>query len=151
MKVPCEVPTTGRSSISEFKPSQVTNLYWLAAERRKGKYPKPTARSGKWLIFVGNDQVDNVWATIKKAVEEGKLGDRAKVSSARPNPLSQSPGRHVICTYTYDYADKKDVMRVRRQLTKLGIKEKIPYKADEDTMGGKYRKLGHKRISKYFE
>jgi len=29
-----------------------------------------------------------MWAKIKKAVEEGKLGDRAKVSTAKPSPLT---------------------------------------------------------------
>ncbi len=143
--------TTVRDSVSEFKPSQVTDVYWLTAERRKGKYPKATARSGKWLIFVRNDEVDEVWAMISEAVREGKLGNRAKVSTAKPNPLSRDPARHVLCIYTYDYANKKDVIRVRRELRRLGITEKIPYKADEDAVAGKYRKLGHMRISKYFE
>jgi hypothetical protein len=140
-----------RNSVSGVKPSQVTDVYWLTADRRKGKYPEATARNGKWLIFVGNDEVDELWAIVSEAVEEGKLGNQAKVSTAKPNPLSQDPARRVICIYTYDYADKKDVMRVRRELRRLGVTEKIPYKADEDTLAGKYQKLGHRKISKYFE
>jgi len=142
---------TARDSVSESKPSQVTDVYWLTAERRRGGYPKATARSGKWLVFVRNDEVDEVWALISEAVREGKLGNQAKVSTAKPNPLSRDPTRHVLCIYTYDYANKKDVIRVRRELRRLGITEEIPYKADEDTVAGKYRKLGHMRISKYFE
>ena len=37
---------------SSAKPSEVTNVYWIYAIRKKGRYPKATERSGKWLIFV---------------------------------------------------------------------------------------------------
>ena len=35
----------------DAKPSEVTEVYWICAIRKKGDYPKPTTRSGKWLIF----------------------------------------------------------------------------------------------------
>ncbi len=136
---------------SDAKPSEVTDVYWIYAERKRGKYPKATPRSGKWLIFVDPENVDEVWAKIKKAVEEGKLGDSAKVSTAKPNPLAGKSKAHVICVYTYDWTDEKDVKRIREELRKLGITNKIPYKADEDTLKGKYRITGHRRISKYYE
>ena len=102
-------------------------------------------------IFVDPENVDEVWAKIKKAVEEGKLGDSAKVSTAKPNPLAGKSRAHVICVYTYDWTDENDVKRIREELRKLGITNKIPYKADEDTLKGKYRITGHRRISKYYE
>jgi hypothetical protein len=132
------------------KPSEVTNIYWIYAERKKGKYPKPR-RSGKWLIFVDPKNVDEVWAKIKKATEEGKLGDDVKVATAKPNPLAGKSGANVICVYTYDWTDEKDVKRVREELRKLGVVNKIPYKSDEDTLSGKYRVTGHTKISKYYE
>jgi len=107
-------------------------------------------KSGKWLVFVERDNVDKIWQKIKVAVENGTLGMAAKVSTARPNPLSIKPNIHVICVYTYDWTDKNDVMRVREELTKLGIVSKIPYKADADTNKSRYRKTGHTRISKYY-
>ena len=136
---------------SDAKPSEVTDVYWIYAKRREGKYPKPTRRSGKWLVFVEKKDVDEVWAEIKKAVEGGKLGSDAKVATAKPNPHATNPNRRVICVYTYDYTDDKDVMRVREGLRTLGITNKIPYKTDEDTLSGKYQITGHTRISKYFE
>ena len=136
---------------SDAKPSKVTDVYWIYAIRKKGKYPKATPRSGKWLIFVDPENVDEVWAKIKKAVEEGKLGDSAKVSTAKPNPLAGKSRAHVICVYTYDWTDENDVKRIREELRNLGITNKIPYKADEDTLKGKYRITGHRRISKYYE
>lgn len=133
------------------RPSQVTEVYWVEAVRKKGGYPSPTAKSGKWLIFVKADEVDRVWGKFKKAVENGKLGNRAKVATAKPNPRARTSERRVICVYTYNYSDKEDVMRIRQELRKLGIAERITYKADEDTLAGKYRISGHRRIGKYYE
>ncbi len=107
--------------------------------------------SGKWLIFIDRTQVDNIWARIKRATEEGKLGDGAKVSTAKTNPNSTDLSKNVICVYTYDWTDKDDVMRIREELRQIGITWKIPYKSDLDTIRGKYIVKGHGRISKYFE
>lgn len=92
-----------------------------------------------------------MWAKIKAAVEEGKLGDSAKVATAKPNPLAGRSKARVICVYTYDWTDEKDVKRIREELRKLGITNRIPYKADEDTLSGKYRIAGDRGISKYYE
>jgi len=136
---------------SDAKPSEVTEVYWIYSIRRKGEYPKSTVRSGKWLIFVDKEDVDEIWAKIKKATEDGKLGDSSKVGTAKQNPNATNPDTKIICVYTYDWTDEKDVRRVRTELRKLGILNKIPYKADEDTLAGKYRIKGHRKISKYYE
>lgn len=136
---------------SECKPSDVIDAYWIYAIRKEGKYPKATQKSGKWLVFVDIKNVDEVWTKIKKATEEGKLGSGAKVATARLNPNATNPNTKVICVYTRDWTDKEDVKRVREELRKLGITNKIPYKADKDTRSGKYRITGHTRISKYYE
>lgn len=135
----------------DAKPSEVTDVYWIYTIRKKGKYPNSTPRSGKWLIFVNIKNVDEVWAKIKDATEDGKLGDSAKVATAKPNTLATDPNEKVICVYSYDWTDEEDVRRIREELRKRGITDKIPYKANEDTLSGKYRKTGHRRISKYYE
>ncbi len=135
---------------AEDRPSEATDDYYIRAQRKKGRYKKPTRRSGKWLVFVKEDDVDAVWAKIREAVEEGRLGGSAKVSTAKPNPLGK-PGTRVVCVYTYDSNDRQDVERIREELRKLGITDKIPYKTDEDTMAGRYAVFGDKRISKCYE
>ncbi len=92
-----------------------------------------------------------MWGKIKKATEEGKLSSSAKVATAKPNPNATNPEIKVICVYTYDWTDEDDVRRIREELRKLGIINKIPYKADEDTLSGKYGVKGNTRISKYYE
>lgn len=136
---------------AESKPSEVTDIYWIHAERKAGEYPGATGASGKWLVFVDVEKVDEIWTQVKKATEEGKLGDSSKVATARPNSNATDQNKKVICVYTYDWTDEDDVRRVREELRQLGVTRKIPYKADQDTMEGKYRKTGHTRISKYYE
>lgn len=63
---------------------------------------------------------------------------------------SESFLARVICVYAYDYQDKRDVMRIRQELRKLGFTNKLAYKTDEDTIAGKYRFTVQSRISKYY-
>ena len=136
---------------SECKPSEVTEVYWLYAIRRVGSYPAATDRSGKWLVFVHVSHIDAMWAKIKKATEQTKPGGSSKVATAIPNSNAIEPDKKVICVYTYDWTDGEDARRVREELRQLGVTWKIAYKADEDTLDGKYRVTGHTRISRYYE
>jgi len=131
-------------------PSKDTDRFWIYAKRMKGEYSDHTVRGGKWLIFVDPIKLDEVWLKIKKAVEEGLLGNDAKVSTMKRSTNVVDYNKKVICVYTYDWTDEKDVMNIRDRLRELGITEAIPYKSDEDTLKGKYRKSGNTRISKYF-
>lgn len=140
---------TGYSEL--HKPSEVTSIYFLHADRLKGKYPAAAERSGKWLIFVPVDQVDEAWEKVKRATEEGLLGGSAKVATAKPNANAADPSVKVICVYTYDSDDQADVRRVRNELRKLGFTKPMPYKTDEATYAGHYAVKGNRRISKYYE
>ncbi len=124
------------------KPSQVTDTYfWLIANNSR-TIKRPTERTGKWLIFKSWDDLDNLWERVKKATYSGDLGPSSKVATKTPNPLSKDPDTGVICVYTYDYEDKKDVRRVRRKLLSIGITELLYYKPDEATRDGVYGSTG---------
>src|SRR5437773_1463318 len=127
---------------ADRNPSAVTEAFWIYARRKNGSYPKATEQSGKWLLFVAVEKVDAIWAMIKEATEAGKLGGSAKVATMRPNQNSKDPRKRVICVYTYDWRDKPDVHRVREALRGLGFIGKLPYKADHDTLEGKYSHKG---------
>lgn len=132
------------------KPSQITDEYWLWAHRQQGTYPVSSEEKvGKWLVFVPTSQVNAAWAIIKQAVEQGLLGDTAKVATARSSPLAQSGDEHVICVYTYDWTDEYDVRRIHAVLCDLGFTWPMSYKTDADTLAGKYTKRGYSRIGKY--
>ncbi|MHA2357172.1 MAG: putative phosphothreonine lyase domain-containing protein [Candidatus Heimdallarchaeaceae archaeon] len=125
-------------------PSEVNDRYWITAIRLEGTYPAHTIKGGKWLIFANIDQIDEIWLKIKKATEEGKLGGSSKVATNKPNPNAVHQDEKVICVYTYDCTDEDDVMRIRKELRKLGITKKIRYKTDQATLEGKYSKHAEK-------
>lgn len=135
----------------DLSPTEVQEVYWLYAERKKGSYPHQTQKGGKWLIFINKNETNEYWSKIKRAVEDGKLGRIAKVATKRENPNAENPNIKVICVYTYDYEDLDDVKRIRNELRTLGITWKIPYKSNKATLAGKYRKRGNNKISSYFE
>ncbi len=137
--------------MSDRNPSEVNEFYWLYAKRQNKDYSKSTENSGKWLVFVPLDKVDEVWRKIKKVTEKGLLGQISKVATAKENPNATNQNTKVICVYSYDYTDEKDVMRIREELRKIGVTWKIPYKADRKTREGKYQVKGDKRISEFYE
>ncbi|MCP5244100.1 MAG: DUF1917 domain-containing protein [Burkholderiales bacterium] len=147
-------PSISNPKLPKFQDSQlsqVTDTYWIRAERQDGEYPSHSERGGKWLIFLPIENLDEIWEKIRRATEKGELGNSAKVSTAKPNQNAVNENQKVICVYTYDWTDAEDVRRIRCQLRNLGITWKIPYKSDEDTYSGKYANRGVKRISKYYE
>lgn len=131
------------------KPSLVADRYWLYATRKKGKYPSHTKRGGKWLIFVPVQNIDAAWDKIRRATEDGQLGEISKVATGKPNPNARDPGVKVICVYTYDSEDERDVWRVRQKLRDLGFTNTLFYKTDAATYAGKYAKHGHRGVSKF--
>lgn len=88
---------------------------------------------GKWIIYRGRAEINEVWKTIAKSTFNGELGVSAKVSTV----MSKSR-RHVICVYTGDYLDFNDVMRVRAKLKDLKFTESLCYKPDIYTYLGIY-------------
>jgi len=89
---------------------------------------------GKWLVYVSAENVDATWNKISKLTIKGKLGISAKVSTAKNEHLYK---QRVICVYTHPYSNFIDVMRVRKELRKLGFRDKLNYKTDTATILGK--------------
>ncbi len=100
---------------------------------------------GKWLIFEDRRYIDEVWSRIATAVEQGRLGIAAKVST-----LKQGKQEHVICVYTYNFLDRDDVRRIRNIIRELGIIQRIYYKPDHYTRAGIYFGTTEMPASRYF-
>ena len=83
--------------------------------------------SGKWLVFVSSDEVDNLWGRILKSTLAGTLGNCARVSTRNKKDHRSS---HVIYIYNADYRSIEEVNRVRDGLRELGVKDRIFYKPD---------------------
>jgi len=143
--------TKAISGYTERKPTEVTETSWIFASRKAYSDPKPTQRSGKWLLFTPIEKIDEAWAIIRAATEAGRLGPCSKVATMRPNPNVIDHRTKVICIGTYDSEDRADVSRVRQTLRELGFVGKLPYKTDEATMEGRAGKRDGPRVSKYYE
>ncbi len=127
-------------------PSKTTDAYWISATSPTLGITQ-TGRTGKWLLFPPNEELDTAWAKIVKATEDGLLGIEAKSSTARPNPNSTSSKKGLICVYTYDADDVPDVKRVLGQLRALGFNDTLYYKEDEQTRLGNYARDNRVAVS----
>jgi Basophilic leukemia-expressed protein Bles03 len=125
-------------------PSKTTLMYWIVQDAPDaGRAEMDDEKAGKWLIFLTDDRVDELWRRIRNATAAGELGISAKVSTAKPNPESRDE-RKVIYVYTRDWADEADVMRVRERLREMGVIDRIGYKRNIETFRGEYSEKGKK-------
>lgn len=137
---------------SSETPSLVTNDYWIYAFAKKSENSIKNLNyidGGKWLIFVDINEVDRVWQIIKKATENGLLGESSKAATALLSPHAIADDKKVICVYTYNWHDIEDVFRVEKSIRSLGIESDLFYKADKETLRGNYKVHGDKNLSKY--
>jgi len=97
--------------------------------------------SGKWMIFPRHEDADRVWRAVCQGVDGGKLGPLAKIATSEPPDPMEAPTAgfraydkqedfRLICVYTKDFSDEKDVRRVLDSLVELKL-VKLP----EDDMG----------------
>ncbi len=125
-------------------PTRTTQMYWIVQD---GPGFKPgdidEERVGKWLIFLEEDSVDEMWGLIRDATFDGRLGISSKVSTKKPNPESRD-NRLVIYVYTANWEDEEDVMRIREELRRLGVEQRIGYKRNIETYQGEYSDKGKK-------
>lgn len=109
---------------------------------------------GKWIIYVDSEQVDELWAKIVRLVCLERKQGSAKVSTRtrsgeRPDGCGDGQGEgedggsgnkqgHLICVFTNDFTDEKEVMTLREDLRRVGVDWKIGFKADVYTELGIY-------------
>ncbi|KAI1489682.1 hypothetical protein F5X96DRAFT_679574 [Biscogniauxia mediterranea] len=90
---------------------------------------------GKWMIFCNSLEVNDVWDVIAKATANNELGIAAKVA---PRSTTDRRTEQLICVYTADFTDMKDVKRVAESLKQLGLVrgKSLYYKPDVFTYLG---------------
>ncbi|KAE9369364.1 DUF1917-domain-containing protein [Stipitochalara longipes BDJ] len=133
--------TTTRHTIEKEKVGKPKMAITRAVNLEKDKIVKKLldtavelhCTSGKWMIFCPASEVNAVWAVVARATANNELGIAAKVS---PDDGGDRKDR-VICTYTKDFTDMKDVSRVVHKLKDLGVVDSrakpIYYKCDAYT------------------
>ncbi|KAF9076269.1 translation initiation factor eIF 4e-like domain-containing protein [Rhodocollybia butyracea] len=90
--------------------------------------------SGKWIIFTDRDGVDTAWAEIIKLICLYRKRGFAKVS------VEKGDNNHAICVYVDAFSDEREVFRLRNDLKRNGIVQKIAFKLDAYSHLGIYRK-----------
>jgi Domain of unknown function (DUF1917) len=90
------------------------------------KYKEP-GKTGKWMIFT--NYADEFWPKLLKATHNGSLGVAVKAAANHRGNL--------MCIYTRDYDDEKDIKRVLNGIRDLQIIQSLSYKRDIDTLEGK--------------
>ena len=73
------------------------------------------------MIVCDPSKVNAVWETVARATANGELGIAAKVAP-RPEEALQARTR-LICVYTQDFHDRRDVWRVLERLRELRLVE----------------------------
>jgi Domain of unknown function (DUF1917) len=127
------------------KPSRVFDQPWIWAVYEE----KDNTRSGKWMLFIPNGEIDRVWETIRYAVLKGLRGCSAKVATMMENKNAISKDHKLICIYVNDYTDLSDVGRVLAWLRRLGFTETIRFKTDQATLAGEYSKRNAGPVTLY--
>lgn len=130
----CEQGTAPMSKAPVQIPSTTTRMDWLWATRARGDEGD---RSGKWMIFAPVADVDHAWLMIATAVRKGGslygLADQAKVATKR-----NSGRTHLVCIYTSDFNDVPTIAKCLYELRRLGFKQRLFYKTDQQTLAGVY-------------
>ncbi|KAK4539572.1 hypothetical protein LTR36_010849 [Oleoguttula mirabilis] len=105
-----KVPATITKNVKPYKEQLEDALISLAVQT--------ATTCGKWMFFPAPDDLPRTWRLIAEATAAGKLGPTSKV--ATHDPAAPKPER-VICVYTYDFTDERDVRRVLDELVELGL------------------------------
>ena len=106
---------------------------WLEKSINKAARDKGVTH-GKWMLFPSSNHVDEIWCSVAKGTLTGTLGCAAKVATD-----DGSDKVRLICIYTEDCFDQKDVRRVLERLKDMHLvrsgkgEQGIYYKCDAYT------------------
>ena len=114
---------------------KVTPIRKLVEETILKEAKARNCTSGKWMLFPMPDIVNETWATVATETAAGRLGCAAKVATD-DGQMSDRLNR-LVCIYTEDFSDKKDVKRVLERMVDVGLITRkggeIYYKCDAYT------------------
>lgn len=102
-----------------------------AAAKEKG------CTSGKWMLFPTADDVNRIWSLVATATANGELGHAAKVAA---DDGSGNATPRLVCVYTEDFSDMRDVRRVLGRLVDMGLVMKKKKKGPMGEERGVYYK-----------
>lgn len=121
--------------MQNLNPSQVTSHYWLYANNPKDKRVIDPNLTGKFMLFIDKNELDEKWKVVKKATEDGFFSYNSKCSTAKENPNAIDTNKGLICIYTASIYDMEEIKRVERAIRKIiNHDDTLYYKSDIQTM-----------------
>lgn len=121
-----------------IKPSEITERYWVYETIHFSFHS--THHTGKWLIAVPLEALDETWEKVSEALRAGRLGPAAKAATAMFNKTQVDYKKKMIVVYVDDYKLEEKTKKVLKALRKLGIKQRMRFKRDIETLIGIYGK-----------
>lgn len=122
-----------------MKPSEDNGTFWHFAWAPYSRF-RSSYITGKWMIYVPDNELDEVWSRVKDAVEQEGIAPGAKCSTALVNPRQESHGSKIICVYVDHYKAEEETKEVLTHLRRIGIKGKLKFKRDKETFESVYGK-----------
>lgn len=119
---------------------------WLRAEA-PSKPPYDRDLVGKWQPFIPRSAIDEVWADLAAAIEQGELGISGKVSTTNADPRAHDANAHVVILYAADWRDVDDLRRMLRRIRHAGIVQSLYFKRDRETLSSRYSDRGSRTVS----
>jgi len=120
--------------------------FWCGVENKSQEQVLALAerfdvKSGKWLVHESNEKIDSTWNKVATSLFHRKFGDN--IRSAKVSVVDDCNGyhnqSHVICLYTNDFQNLKEVVGCLEELRRIGIHSKVTYKLDVSSILGIYR------------
>ncbi|KAF2354634.1 Translation Initiation factor eIF- 4e-like [Trinorchestia longiramus] len=115
---------------------------WEIKDKYKKKYNYTGIESGKWMFFVKNRYLHQMWRKACFLYRDGKLDGikLMKVSTAKENPRSSDDDRGVIIFYCGPCSNEKLMLRYGMNLVRMfkytSDRGFMPYKSDAQTYLG---------------
>lgn len=128
-------------------PSKDTQSYW-----HKLNDLRETDVSGKFMIFVPLEKLDETWEKVYSLTNKGKLGYAAMTSTARPNPMAQREDIKIVLVFTSDFTNLDEICNIAWTLFKKNLFTEgvLNYKTDRATSNGEYAATSNgRRVSLY--
>ena len=101
---------------------KLTQLRKTATEHLLNAAQEYGVTTGKWMLFPLPEDVNAVWQHVAEATVSGHLGSSAKV--ATDGGLDHHGRPRLVCVYTEDFSNEKDVKRVLKKLVEMGLVNK---------------------------
>jgi len=120
--------------------------FWVGVENKSQEQVLALAerfgvKTGKWLVHESNVNIDSTWNKVATSLYHRKFGDN--IQSAKVSVVDDFNGyhnqSHVICLYTNDFQNLKEVVGCLEELRRIGIHSKVTYKPDVSSILGIYR------------